>query len=170
MPLQKNSRNIKKLAPQLVKLAVLMLAGMTLYEVSKQIVHPDITIWQSHIITIIFATLCATVAGYFFLRKHLELNETLIAKNTESENLHKELKKTVKELKLALSEVKTLSGLLPICSSCKKIRDDKGNWTQIEKYIQEHSDADFTHSLCSECIKKLYPDYYEKMNSEKKKS
>ena len=51
-------------------------------------------------------------------------------------------------LQKALAEVKTLSGLLPICSSCKKIRDDEGYWQQIEKYIRDHSEADFTHGIC----------------------
>jgi hypothetical protein len=54
--------------------------------------------------------------------------------------------------------VKSLSGLLPICASCKKIRDDKGYWSQVESYIQKHSDATFTHGICPDCVKKLYPD------------
>ncbi len=62
------------------------------------------------------------------------------------------------ELKEALSKVKLLSGLLPICANCKKIRDDQGYWNQVEKYIGEHSNAQFTHSICPECVKKLYPD------------
>jgi len=61
-------------------------------------------------------------------------------------------------LEKAVKEVKNLSGLLPICSSCKKVRDDKGYWNQIESYIESHSEADFSHSICPECAKKLYPD------------
>ena len=64
----------------------------------------------------------------------------------------------ISDLNKALSEVKKLSGLLPICSHCKKIRDDKGYWTQIESYIHEHSEAEFSHSICQECAKKHYPD------------
>ena len=67
-------------------------------------------------------------------------------------------KKVEKELRAALAEVKQLSGLLPICASCKKIRDDKGYWNQIEGYIQEHSEAVFSHGICPDCMKKLYPD------------
>jgi hypothetical protein len=59
----------------------------------------------------------------------------------------------------ALQQVKTLSGLLPICSSCKKIRNDKGYWQQLEGYIREHSEAEFTHSICPECMEKLYGDF-----------
>jgi len=51
--------------------------------------------------------------------------------------------------------------MLPICAACKKIRDDKGYWNQIESYIREHSEAEFSHGICPDCAKKLYPDYYK---------
>ena len=57
------------------------------------------------------------------------------------------------------SEIKQLRGMLPICASCKKIRDDKGYWSQIETYIENHSEAEFTHAICPECMRKLYPEY-----------
>ena len=57
------------------------------------------------------------------------------------------------------SEIKRLRGMLPICSSCKKIKDDQGYWSQIEVYVREHSDAEFSHGLCPECLKRLYPEY-----------
>jgi PAS domain S-box-containing protein len=66
------------------------------------------------------------------------------------------------ELKDALSQVKTLSGLLPICSSCKKIRNDKGSWEQIETYIRDRLEVDFTHSICPECTERLYPELHKK--------
>ena len=65
----------------------------------------------------------------------------------------------VRELQAALGEVKSLSGLLPICSSCKKIRDDNGYWQQVESYVQKHSEAQFTHGLCPDCVGKYFPDY-----------
>ncbi len=69
-----------------------------------------------------------------------------------------------KELQAALRNVKKLSGLIPICGHCKKIRDDKGYWNQIDSYIQENSEAVFSHGICQNCAKKYYPDYdvYEK--------
>ena len=67
------------------------------------------------------------------------------------------LKKERDKLMKALKEIKTLSGLLPICASCKKIRDDKGYWNQMEGYIQQHSDAQFSHGICPDCAKILYP-------------
>ena len=75
----------------------------------------------------------------------------------------------ISELKSALDEVKTLSGFLPICATCKKIRDDKGYWNQIEGYIQEHSDAQFSHGICPECAEKMYgdQDWYQKRGEKK---
>lgn len=61
-------------------------------------------------------------------------------------------------LQKALSEVKTLSGMLPICAWCKKIRNDEGYWQKIEAYFKSHSDLDFTHGICNDCAKKEYPD------------
>jgi PAS domain S-box-containing protein len=62
------------------------------------------------------------------------------------------------KLQDAIAQIKKLSGMLPICSSCKKIRDDNGYWNQIESYIRHHSEAQFSHGICPECVKKLYPD------------
>jgi hypothetical protein len=69
----------------------------------------------------------------------------------------KGLQDTVVNLEKALREVKTLRGILPICSFCKKIRDDKGYWDQVEVYVSEHTDADFSHSVCPGCMAKHYP-------------
>ncbi|MCX7935919.1 MAG: response regulator transcription factor [Planctomycetota bacterium] len=66
----------------------------------------------------------------------------------------------IEELQRALEQIKTLRGFIPICANCKKIRNDKGYWEQIEVYIRTHTDADFTHGICPECVKKLYPDFY----------
>ncbi len=68
----------------------------------------------------------------------------------------------IKQLQEAMKEIKTLSGLIPICASCKKIRDDSGYWKQVEQYIEEHSQAEFSHGICPECAEKLYPEYYNK--------
>lgn len=79
----------------------------------------------------------------------------------ERKKMENEKEKLMQELRDALAKVKLLSGFLPICSSCKKIRDDKGYWQQIEAYISEHSDTRFSHGLCNECAKRLYPEYYK---------
>ena len=77
---------------------------------------------------------------------------------TNRKILEKEKEKLIEELQASLNKVKLLSGFLPICASCKKIRDDKGYWKQIEAYIKDHSEAEFSHGICPECAKKLYPD------------
>ena len=80
---------------------------------------------------------------------------------TSSKQAEVALKQERDNLQDALAEVKTLSGLLPICAHCKKIRDDKGYWNQIEAYISDHSEADFSHSICPECAKNIYPEFYK---------
>jgi len=77
---------------------------------------------------------------------------------TELYQYKRSLENMNKELQAALSKVKTLSGLLPICANCKRIRDDKGYWSQVEAYIGKHTEAEFSHSICPECIKSLYPE------------
>lgn len=77
---------------------------------------------------------------------------------TRRKEVEEEKKVLIEELQAALAKVNVLSGFLPICASCKKIRDDKGYWNQIESYIRDHSEAEFSHSICPDCVKKLYPD------------
>lgn len=72
-----------------------------------------------------------------------------------------ELRRSNDDLQRALKEVKVLRGLIPICASCKKIRNDGGFWQQLEEYLGEHSEAEFSHGLCQPCIKKLYPGVYQ---------
>jgi PAS domain S-box-containing protein len=81
---------------------------------------------------------------------------------TERKIAEVERERLIKELQDADADIKILSGLVPICSNCKKIRDDKGFWTQLEGYIQERSNAQFTHGMCPDCMQKLYPDYITK--------
>ncbi len=79
-------------------------------------------------------------------------------KYQQIKNNEDRLRQEKEKLEDALAKVKQLSGLLPICSYCHKIRDNKGYWNQIEAYIEEHSEADFSHSICQECVKKHFPD------------
>lgn len=75
---------------------------------------------------------------------------------TERKRIEEERERLLQSLQDALAKMKRLHGILPICCSCKKIRDDKGDWNHIELYIQEHSEAAFTHGFCPECLKELY--------------
>ena len=74
----------------------------------------------------------------------------------ELEDAKLELKGTIQELAVPLAEVKQLRGIIPICTSCKNIRDDKGLWQKVEAYIEDHSEADFSHSMCPACAKSYY--------------
>jgi CheY-like chemotaxis protein len=85
-------------------------------------------------------------------------NESLRAENTARRQTEAERDRLIQDLQKSLANVKSLSGLLPICAGCKKIRDDKGYWSQVESYVQLHSEATFTHGLCPDCIKKYYPE------------
>jgi sigma-B regulation protein RsbU (phosphoserine phosphatase) len=81
----------------------------------------------------------------------VELQQELLETN-------KEQKELIIELEDALSKIRQLSGLLPICSYCKKIRDDQGSWNQLEVYISAHSETEFSHGICPECVKKVFPE------------
>ena len=83
----------------------------------------------------------------------------LIDKRRQAE---KDLKQEISEHKEALDKVKLLSGFLPICASCKQIRDDRGYWNQIESYIRDNSEVEFSHSICPDCATKLYGDFLKK--------
>ncbi len=84
---------------------------------------------------------------------------TVMVDITVRKQAEAERKKTIQELRIALSEIKTLRGIVPICANCKKIRDDKGYWGQVEAYVSKHTEAQFSHGICPECIPKLYPEF-----------
>jgi PAS domain S-box-containing protein len=87
---------------------------------------------------------------------------------TERKRTETSRERLVRELQDALEQIKTLRGLLPICASCKKIRNDRGYWEHIEEYIQTHSQATFTHGLCQECVKTLYPQVWKEVKEKPK--
>lgn len=89
--------------------------------------------------------------------KELEERNQVLQKMVDHKT--SELKKANDELQNKLDEIKTLSGLIPICASCKKIRDDKGYWNNLEKYIMTHTNAEFSHGICPDCVRKLYPNF-----------
>ncbi len=99
------------------------------------------------------------------LQSHGEEKARLNETNRLLEEKMEMLNRSNRELEKAVAKVQTLSGLLPICASCKNIRDDQGYWKQIEGYIAEHSDATFSHGICPSCVKKLYPEEYASMRS-----
>jgi PAS domain S-box-containing protein len=82
---------------------------------------------------------------------------------SQRRQIEKEKEQLIADLKKALDEVKTLSGLIPICSHCKKVRDDSGYWEQVEYYLAKYTNADFSHGICPECMQQYYPRMYEKL-------
>ena len=86
---------------------------------------------------------------------------TLKEERTARKAREQELLMRTQELEQALREVKVLRGLIPICAKCKRVRTDTGNWQQLEVYIQDHSEAEFSHGVCQVCMKEVYPDVFK---------
>ena len=133
--------------------------GMYLDDVDREI--SSLTKTFSYISTLIL--ILVVLLSVYIVRQGIQTVQDRKKVEKELEIYHSQLEVTVRErtaeLYKALSDVKKLSGLLPICASCKKIRDDRGYWNQIEEYIRDHSEAEFTHSICEECVGKLYPEF-----------
>jgi PAS domain-containing protein len=88
----------------------------------------------------------------------------MVTRNVDQrKKMEEERESLIRDLNQALASIKTLSGLISTCASCKRIRNSKGEWEQMEFYIQKHSEAKFSHGLCPECTKKLYPDIYDEI-------
>lgn len=98
-----------------------------------------------------------TLENAGLLKKLQTANAKLEERVSQLQNMEQEKAKLIDDLQKALAEVKTLSGILPICSGCKKIRDDRGDWIQVESYVSGHADVLFSHGMCPECLKKYYP-------------
>ncbi|MCI5192665.1 MAG: hypothetical protein D3915_06000 [Candidatus Electrothrix sp. AU1_5] len=114
-------------------------------------------------ISVAIITITLLLSCYIVMNSLREMQKRLAAEKELTQykdELEKLVEQRTKKLQEAMSKVKVLSGFLPICSSCKKIRDDRGYWNQIESYIQEHSEADFSHGICPDCAVKLYPELY----------
>ena len=93
--------------------------------------------------------------------------EGIVQDITELKRAEAEREGTIKKLEKAFSEIRTLQGILPLCSFCKKIRDDKGYWEQVDVYIHKYSEADISHSICPDCMEIHYPEEYASIYSEK---
>ena len=117
---------------------------------------------ESHLLRIPILLIMAAFYGVFAetARKERRQKAGLIDHITALKQAEEERERLIQQLQEALANIKTLSCLLPICFSCKQIRDDKGYWNQIETYIHDHTDANFTHGICPACVQKLYPDLY----------
>ncbi len=168
---------IQKELPDLILLDIMM-PVMNGYEVCRRLKRDS----KTREIPILFISALDEVAdkvkgfslgGLDYITKPFYLEEVLARVQThltlrklqrEFKDKNAHLQQTNDKLQRALEEIKILRGILPICANCKKIRDDKGYWNQIESYIHKHSEAEFSHSICPDCAKKLYPNlgYNEK--------
>ncbi len=133
-----------------------------------------ISFWAEHTaFTVMSATLCSilTIISVFFQPTIPDMWKVLFNRciglgviwvtaglGIQWKTSEKRREKAIHEREIALKETKILRGMIPICSACKKIRDSEGAWTQMELYIRNHSEADFSHGICPECVKKLYPE------------
>ena len=113
---------------------------------------PPMGSFQAAIVDALFLSLTVFPSLYYIVFK--PLNQLI----TQRQQAEAEKDKLIDELHRAMAEVKTLRGIVPICASCKKIRDDNGFWQQVEVYVSAHSDAMFSHGMCPECVEKHYPD------------
>jgi hypothetical protein len=120
------------------------------------------TVSESHLLRIPILLIMAAFYGVFaeMVRKERKQKAGLIDYIAALKQAEEEREKLIRQLQEALASIKTLSGLLPICFSCKQIRDDKGYWNQIDTYIRAHTEAEFTHGICPPCAQKLYPELY----------
>ncbi|HRQ38683.1 MAG TPA: response regulator [Chloroflexota bacterium] len=158
--------------PDLILLDILM-PELDGYQVCQQLKADETT---RHIPVIFISALheqmdivrAFAVGGVDYITKPFQTEETLARVYThltigklqqELAQKNQELQEQNEQLLEALANVKTLSGLLPICANCKKIRDDSGYWQTVEVYIRDHSDAILSHGICPDCMTELYPDY-----------
>ena len=124
------------------------------------------TIIDKYLYEILLVTLIFILLLLCFLRTK-RTNKLLQQEIQDREQVEAEREILINELQNSLNEIKTLRGILPLCSHCKKIRDDKGYWEQVDVYIHKYSDADISHGICPECMKEHYPEEYQAIYAEK---
>ena len=140
---------LRRLGP--VKATILItglavLISVTVTVTALLLVYGNVAVLFSTILAILLPGTLSPAIAYLFFKLLGQVDQA-----------QREREAVIVELQEALSNVKRLSGLLPICASCKKIRDDDGYWHQVEVYIHTHTEANFSHSICPDCTQKLYP-------------
>ncbi len=157
---------IQKKVPDLILLDIVM-PGMDGFEVCQQLKAHERTcdipvIFISALHKTVDKLKAFQIGGVDYITKPFQIEEVLARVNAHITivNQRKLIEAHNAELQAALAKVKLLSGLLPICAHCKKIRDDDGYWQDVAVYVRDHSEADFSHGICSDCMKELYPDFY----------
>ena len=163
-----------QIAPPDLILLDIMMPEMTGFEVCKRLKNDEKTkdvpiIFISALNELTDITHAFSLGGVDYITKPFQSEEVLARVHThltigklqrDLEEKNRQLAEQNESLQTALANVKVLSGLLPICANCKKIRDDDGYWLNVEHYIREHSEANFSHGICPECMVELYPGHY----------
>jgi len=171
----------KKHPPDLILLDIMM-PEMSGYEVCRQLKADE----RTQEIPVIFLSALAetldrvkafSTGGVDYITKPFQVEEVLARVETHLtiRNLQRELQRRNAQLEEkntqlqeALDNIKTLKGFIPICANCKKVRDDDGFWEQVEVYVRDHTEAEFSHGICPDCMQELYPELYEKLDKRRK--
>jgi AmiR/NasT family two-component response regulator len=133
----------------------------TAQEIRTQLQLPVVYLTASSDETVVKRAALTDAFGYLLKPLDERLLQITIEMALYKHQMEQERKKLIGDLEEALARVKLLTGLLPICAACKQIRDEEGHWHQVEAYIRDHSEADFSHSICPSCAHRLYPDYFD---------
>lgn len=155
MTVEASNKHQPRRWPQVIWASLVVLSAMSAYELVKQLLWPRISLWESHLITIGFSTLCGGLASIWVTSRLHQALKQLQVQSVEKERLHAELEKTLARLRDTYDEVETLSGLLPVCAWCKQIRDEQGQWCSLESYVSRKTKASVSHSICPKCAEKM---------------
>jgi two-component system, response regulator PdtaR len=157
------------LKPELILMDINLRGEMdgtqTAEQVRTQLQLPVIYLTASSDATVVKRAKLTDAFGYLLKPLDERLLHITIEMALYKHKMEQERKKLLEDLQEALGRVKLLSGLLPICAGCKNIRDEEGSWHQVEAYIRNHSEAEFSHSVCPRCARTLYPDYFDEPES-----
>ena len=157
------------LKPELILMDVNLQGEMdgtqTAQQVRTQLQLPVVYLTASSDAAVVKRAKLTDAFGYLLKPLDERLLHITIEMALYKHQMEQERKRLLGDLQEALARVKLLSGLLPICASCKNIRDEEGCWHQIEAYVRDHSEANFSHSVCPKCARALYPDYFGETES-----
>jgi two-component system, response regulator PdtaR len=158
------------LKPELVLMDINLQGEMggtqTAQQLRTQLQLPVVYLTASSDATVVRQAKLTEAFGYLLKPLDERLLYITIEMALYKHQMEQERKKLIGDLQEALARVKLLSGLLPICASCKNIRDEEGYWHRVEKYIRDHSEVDFSHSVCPACACRLYPEYFSELQPE----
>lgn len=132
-----------------------VMACMAAYESLKQLLWPRISVWESHLITIVFSSICGSLASFWVSARLDRAYRKLMQHHEETERLRSELERSLADLQQASQEVESLASLLPVCAWCRKIEDETGHWHSLESFVSRNQRSKVTHGMCPQCAAKF---------------